>query len=53
MAFAIKAEIPDPRAKAKKKKKKKKKFSLVAQKTMYGGKHIAEGDTVFGVRERE
>ena len=38
MAFAIKAEIPDPRAKA---------FSLVAQKTMYGGKHIAEGDTVF------
>jgi hypothetical protein len=38
MAFAIKAEIPDPRAKA---------FSLVAQKTMYDGKHIAEGDTVF------
>jgi hypothetical protein len=38
MAFAIKAEIPDPHAKA---------FSLVAQKTMYGGKHIAEGDTVF------
>jgi hypothetical protein len=38
MAFAIKAEIPDPRAKE---------FSLVAQKTMYGGKHIAEGDTVF------
>jgi hypothetical protein len=38
MAFAIKAEISDPRAKA---------FSLVAQKTMYGGKHIAEGDTVF------
>ena len=38
MAFAIKAEIPDPRAKA---------FSLVAQKTMYGGKHIAEGDTVL------
>ena len=38
MAFAIKAEIPDPRAKA---------FSLVAQKTMYGGKHIAAGDTVF------
>jgi hypothetical protein len=38
MPFAIKAEIPDPRAKA---------FSLVAQKTMYGGKHIAEGDTVF------
>jgi hypothetical protein len=38
MAFAIKAEIPDPRAKA---------FSFVAQKTMYGGRHIAEGDTVF------
>jgi len=38
MAFAIKADIPDPRAKA---------FSLAAQKTMYGGKHIAEGDTVF------
>src|SRR3954469_123833 len=38
MAFAIKAEIPDPRAKA---------FSFVAQKTMYGGKQIAEGDTVF------
>ena len=38
MAFAIKAEIPDPCAKA---------FSFVAQKTMYGGRHIAEGDTVF------
>jgi hypothetical protein len=38
MAFAIKAEIRDPRARA---------FTLSAQKTMYGGKHIAEGDTVF------
>jgi hypothetical protein len=38
MPFAIKAEIHDPRAKA---------FSFIAQKTMYGGKHIAEGDTVF------
>ena len=38
MAFAIKAEIPDSRAKA---------FSLVAQKTMYGGKHITDGDTIF------
>ncbi|QHO74233.1 hypothetical protein ACH79_17950 [Bradyrhizobium sp. CCBAU 051011] len=38
MAFAIKAEISDPRAKA---------FSLIAQKTMYGGKQIAEGDTIF------
>jgi len=38
MAFAIKAEISDPRAKT---------FAFSAQKTMYGGKHIAEGDTVF------
>src|SRR5512134_2977964 len=38
MAFAIKAEVPDPRAKT---------FAFRAQKTMYGGKHIAEGDTVF------
>jgi hypothetical protein len=38
MAFAIKAEVRDPRAKA---------FAFTAQKTMYGGKHIAEGDTVF------
>jgi hypothetical protein len=38
MAFAIKAEIHDPRAKS---------FTFIAQKTMYGGKHIAEGDTVF------
>jgi hypothetical protein len=38
MGFAIKAEISDPRAKA---------FSLIAQKTMYGGKQIAEGDTIF------
>ena len=38
MAFAIKAEIRDPRATS---------FALTAQKTMYGGKHIAEGDTVF------
>ena len=38
MAFAIKAEICDPRAKT---------FVFTAQKTMYGGKHIAEGDTVF------
>ena len=38
MAFAIKAEISDPRAKT---------FAFTAQKTMYGGKHIAEGDTVF------
>ena len=38
MAFAVKAEISDPRLKT---------FALSAQKTMYGGKHIAEGDTVF------
>ena len=38
MPFAIKAEIHDPRAKT---------FSFNAQKTMYGGKHIAKGETVF------
>ena len=38
MAFAIKAEVCDPRAKT---------FAFTAQKTMYGGKHIAAGDTVF------
>ena len=38
MAFAIKAEARDPRAKT---------FAFTAQKTMYGGKHIAESDTVF------
>jgi hypothetical protein len=38
MAFAIKAEISDPRAKT---------FAFTAQKTMYGGKHIAKGDTIF------
>ena len=38
MAFAIKAGIADPRLKT---------FVLSAQKTMYGGKHIAEGDTIF------
>jgi hypothetical protein len=38
MAFAIKAEICDKRAKN---------FAFTAQKTMYGGKHIAEGDTIF------
>ncbi|MDX8464344.1 hypothetical protein RFM26_01405 [Mesorhizobium sp. VK23B] len=38
MAFAIKAEVKDPQAGT---------FSFVAQKTMYGGKQIAEGDTIF------
>ena len=37
-AFAIKAEVRDPRAKM---------FAFTAQKTMYGGKYIAEGDIVF------
>ena len=38
MMFAIKAEVSDPRAET---------FAFSAQKTMYGGKQIAEGDTVF------
>ncbi len=38
MAFVIKAEVSDPRAKT---------FTFTAQKTMYGGKQIAEGDTVY------
>lgn len=38
MAFVIKAEIRDPKAST---------FEFTAQKTMYGGKNIAEGDTVF------
>ena len=38
MAFAIKAEIVDSRAKT---------FAFTAQKTMYGGKRIREGDTIF------
>ncbi|HTW34412.1 MAG TPA: hypothetical protein VMD53_07335 [Rhizomicrobium sp.] len=38
MAYAIKAEIRDPRAKT---------FVFTAQKTMYGGKLIAAGDTIF------
>jgi hypothetical protein len=38
MAFAIKAEIRDPRART---------FAFTAQKTMYGGKHIAAGDAIF------
>lgn len=35
MAFAVKAKIADPRAKG---------FAFAAQKTMYGGKHVAAGD---------
>ena len=38
MMFAGKAEVSDPRAET---------FAFSAQKTMYGGKHIAKGDTVF------
>lgn len=37
-AFAIKAEIRDTRAQA---------FTFTAQKTMYGGKHVAAGDTIY------
>ncbi len=38
MMFAIKAEVSDPLAKA---------FTFSTQKTMYRGKHIAKGDTIF------
>jgi hypothetical protein len=38
MAFAIKAEIGDPQART---------FVFAAQKTMYGGKYIAEADIIF------
>ncbi|MGZ5922285.1 MAG: hypothetical protein ACXWLT_11015 [Rhizomicrobium sp.] len=38
MPFAIKAEILDTRAKT---------FVFASQKTMYGGKHITQGDTIF------
>jgi len=36
--FVIKAEVSDPQMKT---------FAFSAQKTMYGGKHIAKGDTIF------
>ena len=36
--FAIKAEVSDPRAET---------FAYSEQKTMYGGKRIARGDTIF------
>jgi hypothetical protein len=38
MMFAIKAAIADLAAET---------FAFRAQKTMYGGKHIAKGDTIF------
>ena len=37
-AFAIKAEVNDPQAET---------FTFVEQKTMYGGKYIANGDRIF------
>jgi hypothetical protein len=37
-SYAIKAEVADPQARS---------FVFTAQKTMYGGKRIAVGDTVF------
>jgi hypothetical protein len=36
--FAIKAEVGDPKVAS---------FAFSAQKTMYGGKHIATGDMIF------
>jgi len=36
--YAIKAEVTDPRAES---------FTFREQKTMYGGKEIAAGDTIF------
>jgi hypothetical protein len=36
--FVIKAEVSDPRSRV---------FTFRAQKTMYGGKQIAMGDTIF------
>jgi hypothetical protein len=38
MIFAIKAEVGDLRADT---------FAFTGQKTMYGGKHITTGDTIF------
>ncbi|HEY5710910.1 MAG TPA: hypothetical protein VIT38_03355 [Allosphingosinicella sp.] len=38
MAFAIKADIGTPEAAA---------FAFAAQKTMYGGRRIAQGDTIY------
>lgn len=36
--YAVKADIGDPRARD---------FVFTAQKTMYGGRNIAQGDTIF------
>jgi hypothetical protein len=38
MTFAIKADVSNPLAET---------FAFSVQKTMYGGKHIAKGDTIF------
>src|SRR5438093_12802519 len=38
MIFAIKAEVSNAWAET---------FAFSAQKTMYGGKHVAKGDTIF------
>ncbi len=38
MNYVIKAEIGDPRARS---------FVFDAQKTMYGGRRVAKGDTIF------
>lgn len=38
MTYAIKTEVTDPRSDS---------FTFTAQKTMYGGKYIARGDTIF------
>ncbi|MBN8933430.1 MAG: hypothetical protein J0G97_16750 [Rhizobium pusense] len=38
MDYAIKTEIPDPDAVE---------YSFLEQKTMYGGKHIMAGDTIY------
>jgi hypothetical protein len=38
MVFAIKAEVSEPCAET---------LAFDAQKTMYGGRHIAKGDTIF------
>ena len=38
MMFAIKIEVKDLSAET---------FAFIAQKTMYGGKHVTDGDTIF------
>jgi hypothetical protein len=38
MIYLVKAEVRDLHAKA---------FTFANQKTMYGGKHVAQGDTIF------